>query len=270
MAEQPLSLLRRVFRFPVLGKLWKYIVVVIIYSVFVVLTAQHVVFFDSGVDRTGEAAIAGVLFGWLMGFRTQTAYARWWDGRSLWGQLVNDSRNLMLKATTYVHDPIDQAKLASALARFAEELRDHLRRPIKSPGPHRPMLVADEIFRLIRGWNESGRIDGYTFLALDKHVQQLMNVCGACEKIRSAPFPASYSALLRKGIVGYLLFLPWMMTDEHGWVTVPVTVMVAYAVVGLELIASGMDDPFGFDGDDLQLDDIVETIRRSTVGRVVE
>ncbi|MCE9560605.1 MAG: hypothetical protein K8U57_00990 [Planctomycetes bacterium] len=264
MPTQTIKELRRAFRFPVLGRLSKYIVAVTIYATLVVHFGRGLIWVESSPDRTGEAAIAGVLFGWLMGFRTTTAYTRWWDGRGLWGQLVNDSRNLILKASVYVKDPTERAKLGEVVARFAEALRDHLRLPPKSPGPHKPMLVADELFRLIRGWNESGQIDGFTFLAFDQHAQQLMNVCGACEKIRSTPLTASYRGLLRKGIAFYLLLLPWLMNDEHGWLTVPVTVLVAYAVVGMELIASNIEDPFGTDGDDLRIDAIVETIRRAT------
>jgi putative membrane protein len=91
-----------------------------------------------------------------------------------------------------------------------------------------------------------------------------MNVCGACEKIRATPLASSYRGLLRKGITGYLLLLPWVTYDDIGWVTVPVCILTTYAIVGLELIASGIEDPFGYDGDDLPLDEIVETIRRAT------
>ncbi len=90
-----------------------------------------------------------------------------------------------------------------------------------------------------------------------------MNVCGACEKIRSTPLAWSYRGLLRKGIAAYILLLPWLLNDDIGWLTIPVAVLLAYAVVGLELIATSIEDPFGTDGDDLKIDEIVETIRRS-------
>ena len=266
MPEQTLRAVRKVFRFPVLARLWGYIVAVAVYSALVVLFAHDLLHVEPGSvprDRTGEAVMAGILFGWLMSFRTQSAYARWWDGRSLWGQLVNDSRNLFLKAAAYVPDPAERDKLAAALVRFAETLRDRLRLPKRTPGPHLPMEAAGEVVRIIRGWYDAGRIDGFTFLSLDQHAQQLMNVCGACEKIRSTPLTASYRGLLRKGIAAYMLLLPWMIHEDMGWFTVPVCVLLAYAVVGLELIATSIEDPFGYDGDDLPLEDIVATIQRS-------
>jgi putative membrane protein len=259
MPDDPLRTVRKAFRFPILGRLWPYLAVVAAYAVLVVAFGRGL----SSVphDRTGEAALAGIIFGWLLSFRTQAAYARWWDGRGLWGQLVNDSRNLALKAAVYISDPVEREKLAAAVVRFAEALRDHLRLPKKSPGPHLPMAIAREVIAMIRGWQESGRIDGFAFLALDQHAQQLMNICGACEKIRATPLAASYRSLLRKGIMAYMILLPWLLNDDIGWYTIPVVILVAYAVVGLELIATDIEDPFGTDGDDLPLDDIVETIR---------
>ena len=270
MPQQSLRAVRKVFRFPVLGRLWKYVVAVAVYAALVVAFGHHIFPPDSGVrrDRTGEALIAGIIFGWLMSFRTQTSYARWWDGRSLWGQLVNDSRNLFLKSAACIPDTAEREKLAGALVRFAEALRDRLRVPKRTPGPHLPMAAAGEVIRLIRGWYDAGRIDGFTFLSLDQHAQQLMNVCGACEKIRATPLATSYRGLLRKGIAGYMLLLPWMLHNEIEWLTVPVAVLVSYAVIGLELIATSIEDPFGYDGDDLPLEEIVATIRRSANGEM--
>jgi len=257
------------FRFPVLGRLWKYLFAVAAYSALVVALGRGLIFAE-GVpiphDRSGEAVVAGIIFGWLLSFRTQTSYKRWWEGRNLWGQLVNDSRNLLLKVVAFLPDPNERERLAAALVRFAEALRDHLRSTKKAIGPHEPMVIAGKVNGLIRKWYESGQIDGYVFLALDQHARQLMNVCGACEKIRSTPLASSYRRLLRKGIVGYMLLLPWLLNDDIGWLTIPQAILVAYAVVGLELIATSIEDPFGTDGDDLRLDEIVETIRQSVFG----
>lgn len=264
MPEQTLNAVRRVFRFPVLGRLWKYLVAIAVYSALVVQFGTGLYATQGGPPRrAGELVIASILFGWLMSFRTQASYSRWWDGRGLWGQLVNDSRNLVLKTAAYVADPVERAKMAAVVVRFAEALRDRLRLPIRNPGPHLPMAAAGEVFQTIRRWQAEGKIDGFALLALDRHGQELMNICGACEKIRATPLAASYRGLLRKGITGYLLFLPWGMSEAAGWVTVPACVLTAYALVGLELIATSIEDPFGYDGDDLPLDDIVETIRRA-------
>lgn len=267
MPEQTIRAFRKVFRFPVLVRLWPFLIAIAVYSSLVVQFGRGLIL-QGGIphDRTGEAVLAGILFGWLLSFRTLSAYNRWWDGRGLWGQLVNDSRNLYLKAVAYIPDRSECEKLSALLTRFAESLRDHLRLPKNAPGPHLPMTISGEVIRLVRSWQEAGRIDGFAFLALDQHAQQLMNVCGACEKIRSTPLASSYRGLLRKGITAYMILLPWLLNDDVGWLTVPIAILLAYAVVGLELIATSIEDPFGNDGDDLKTDEIVETIRRSVSG----
>lgn len=267
MPEETFQVVRTVYRFPVLNRLWRYVVAAAVYAALVATFGGHMVVPDPTREpraRVGEVVLFGILFGWLMSFRTQAAYARWWEGRGLWGQLVNESRNLALKAGAHVPEPAEREKLGALLARFAEALRDHLRLPNGTPGPHLPMGVASEVFRLLREWRDSGRLDGFAFLTLDSHAQQLMNVCGACERIRSTPLTTSYRGLLRKGITGYLLVLPWLLSDL-GWWSVLITALVTYALVSLELIALGIEDPFGFDGDDLPLDEIVVTIKKSVL-----
>jgi len=41
--------------------------------------------------------VIGFVLSLLLVFRTNTAYDRWWEGRKVWGKLVNDSRNLATK-----------------------------------------------------------------------------------------------------------------------------------------------------------------------------
>jgi putative membrane protein len=266
MPEETLRAVRKTFRFPILVRLWPYLAATGAYAVLVVLFGERIHSTESGrtvPDFTSEALLTGIVFGWLLSFRTVTAYARWWEGRGLWGRLINSSRNLRLKANTLVSDASDRARLGELLARFGEELRDHLRRPKNAEGPHVPMAIAGEIYSLINAWRVEGRIDGFGFLALDAEARGLMEVCGACEKIRNTPLVTSYRGLLRKGITAYILFLPWLLHLDNGWLTVPFTLLVVYAVVGLELIASNIEDPFGFEGDNLPLDRYAAAIRAS-------
>ena len=39
-------------------------------------------------------SVLGFVISLLLVFRTNTAYDRWWEGRKLWGTIVNTSRNL--------------------------------------------------------------------------------------------------------------------------------------------------------------------------------
>ena len=53
-------------------------------------------------------SILGIILGLFLVFRTNTAYDRWWEGRKLWGALVNNTRNLAIKISTFIKDPEDR------------------------------------------------------------------------------------------------------------------------------------------------------------------
>ena len=70
------------------------------------------------VDDWGSAAslINTLILGLLMSFRNSAAYARWWEARSLWGKLVNDSRNLAAKCAAFVPaDVLAHSSIAAIL-----------------------------------------------------------------------------------------------------------------------------------------------------------
>ena len=100
-------------------------------------------------------------------------------------------------------------------------------------------------------------------LWLDPHVRGLMDVCGACERILHSPIPQSYRALLRHGLVLYLVSAPWFVADQLGYWSVPAIGILTYFLLGIELTAEVVENPFGTEGDDLELASYCETIRRS-------
>jgi putative membrane protein len=224
----------------------------------------------------GELAVVNaVLLGVLLAFRNKEAYERWWEARKLWGQLVNDTRNLAAKVTAFIAPPADDRRtLARLLVGFAVALKLHLRGKSSLqavPGfeadpatpTHVPAYLARRVLKLVHDWRAAGQVSDIEFLTLDPHLRALMDVCGACERIRGTPVPLSYRALLRHGTVLYLLTAPWFMTAEYGYWAVVVVCLLAYFLLGTELTAENVEDPFGHDADDLALTAFCDTIRKS-------
>jgi len=224
----------------------------------------------------GEMAVVNaVLLGVLLGFRNREAYERWWEARKLWGQLINDSRNLCLKVASLVNPPTEERQaFARLVIGFAVALKRHLRvaQPLQTvPGfdsdpatpTHVPAHLAGRVFEQLKVWKVAGKISEMEFLALDPHARALMDVCGACERIRSSPVPLSYRALLRHGTVLYLLSAPWFMSAEYGYWAIAIVCLMAYFLLGTELTAENVEQPFGDDADDLTLTTFCETIRKS-------
>ena len=264
MKRQPFAALLTAFQVPIFRKLWKFLLPLFFYSTLVVVLDHFLpeLGATTWTRHAAEAVLTGILFGWFLGFRTNAAYARWWEGRVLWGQLINESRNLSLKARClFMATPATVVQLSDGLVSFADELRLHLRSTQVTA--HRPLAIAGEIMGMIYAENSAGRIDGWQLLTLNEHAKALMEICGGCERIKNTPLPASYRGLLRQGIATYMLILPWFLAGDLGWLTIPTTLVVGYALIGLEIIAETIESPFDADPDHLTLDEMVATIRRN-------
>jgi putative membrane protein len=223
------------------------------------------------------ATTLGVTIGVLVVLRNNAANDRWWEARKLWGQLINDSRNLALKARAHAAaEPEEHRYLARLLAGFAQALRLHLRgipgvRAVPgfeaepSDFRHGPGYVAELVHRLLNRWNREGKLRDTVWM-LDVHARALMDICGACERIRNTPLAASYRALVRCGIGLYILVAPWVVCPEMGWWGVGLMVLEFAFLLGIELTAEAIEEPFGTDPDDLPLEAYCQTVETFVYG----
>lgn len=229
-----------------------------------------------------HAALTLVL-GWLLVFRTNTSYARWWEARTLWGSLINTVRNLSLKMVDLIRIPeADVDRVRKSLTAVAWVLKDHLRdgvnldddelpdRPETAP-QHVPAYFVSLLYSRVRAWREAGVIDGQTLIVLDEDLRKLMEIVGACERIRNTRLARSYRTFARQCVFLYVATLPWGIVDDFGWWTVPLTAILSYFMLGLETVAEHTEEPFGHDEDDLDLEGYCRTIEASVTeifGRV--
>lgn len=210
-------------------------------------------------------SILGIILGLLLVFRTNTAYDRWWEGRRLWGQLVNTSRALahaldaMLPRTSDRRDDY-----ATLLGKFPRALADHLRRPRDAGGPHVPNEVVRSLSRALHEDIQAGHLPREAIIALTPMVSVLDDVCGACERIRNTPIPFSYSSYVKQFVMLYALVMPFGLVREFGYGTVIASMFTFFATMGLELLATEIEEPFGTDRNDLPLDEIAQRIAGDT------
>jgi putative membrane protein len=245
-------------------------------AVYGVAAGLVVRWWDIRVPDWGSAAsvVNTVILGMLLSFRNRVAYDRWWEARGLWGQLTNDSRNLAAKLAAFLPaEVLARARVAELLAGFAEALKRHLQGEVPRlrdlPGleheeadpAHVPLYLARRLFAVVAGWKRAGHLDGAVLWVLDAHLRGLLDVCGACEKIRHTPLSPSYKSLLRAGLVLNLLIAPWLTLPEVGFWAVPAFELVCFFLLGVELIDSVVEEPFGRERDDLDLDRYCRTIR---------
>ena len=224
--------------------------------------------------------LLGFAISMLLVFRTNTAYDRWWEGRKLWGSLLNNSRNLATKLNSILpkEDSNNREFFIHAIPRFAKELKHHLHSEATrlalddQPHPeipdfdlkkHLPNQVAMTIMNRIYLLQKQGIISGEQLLVLNGELTSLMDICGACERIKNTPIPYSYSSFIKKFIFFYILTLPVGYVFNLSYWVIPVVVFVFYVLASLEIIAEEIEDPFGKDVNDLPMQKMAENIGKN-------
>lgn len=255
-------------------RLWPTVTVAAAYTfcVWLIYDWQHL---ERPVWADQASVVNALVVGVLVGFRTKAAYDRWWEGRILWGELTNQSRNVCLKADAFVKlTQSEKDGFARLVAAFPFALMRHLRgTPALREIPgfesdpatprHVPAYLAEKIIATINGWRAEGRLDGHCHQMLDVHTSAFMNVCGACERIRGTPLPGAFLALLRHGLILSFIAAPWHLAASLGGWAVVVQAILVYFLFGIELTAEEVEQPFAFDPNDLPLERYCETIARS-------
>lgn len=231
---------------------------------------------EVGDTASGLHAALSLIVGWLLVFRTNTAHSRWWEARTLWGSLVNASRNLAMKVSRLGSVPPDELRRAQRLLTdFPVALKLHLRQEpasetfcgaggqIQGTWTHAPLAIASELYSLLGSWHKRGYVDGDLMRVIDTEALRLMDICGGCERIQRTRIIRSYRVFARQCVLLFLITLPWGIVEDFGWWTVPLTALTAYFMLGMEIVAEHVEEPFGYDDDDLDLDALCRTIDQS-------
>lgn len=217
-------------------------------------------------------SLLGIVIGLLMVFRTNTAYERWWEGRKLWGSLLNNTRNIAIKIHVMLPTANQEVriKVVELMSNFATALQYHLTHQLSKEQKfigdvepkHQPNLLATQLYELVNELHKKEHINGYQFLALNNELQALTDITGACERIKKTPIPYSYSLFIKKFLFIYIMTMPFSFVSDFGYWIVLITTFVFYVLVSLELIAEEIEDPFGGDANDLPTKKIADNIRK--------
>jgi putative membrane protein len=240
--------------------------------------ATAVVYYAPNVVQTPSLLDASVAFalGLLMALRVNRAYERWWEARTLWGTLINASRNLAVKMEAFAHpDPAEARRAHALISAFSRALRDQLRggaRLAALPGferedadpQHVPSWIVKRIYQKVCDWTRDGRISEHQLRMLDLEARILLDVAGGCERIRITSLPPLLTWVTRLAILGVLLTAAWALRDELGWQLVPLTGFGAFFVLSIETLSDAMEHPFGTELNQLDLSDMCETIACTT------
>lgn len=228
--------------------------------------------------------IPNIVLGLMLVFRTNTAYERFWEGRKLWGNLINTVRNLARQIWVAVleQETGDRQRKQAALrllAAFAVATKLHLRQeqvnaelePLVHPdqltklqSAHNPPLeIAFWLSDYLHGQHRDDRLDRYQLAAMQQLLNQMVDTLGGCERILKTPIPLAYNIHLKQLLLLYCLTLPFQLVGSMGWGTGLTVALISFTLFGIEEIGIEIENPFGHDPNDLPLDVICETMQRN-------
>lgn len=227
--------------------------------------------------------LIGVALGIFLGFRNSASYDKFWEGRKLFGALVNTSRNLTRQLYFLTSDSKDNEEFryfreifVTRVIAYAHALRCHLRnenpaeeiKKFLSPedltqileSSHHPLAILQQLSRELAIARDRRWLNELNHLVMDAQINELTNILGSCERIKNTPIPFSYAVLIHRIVASYCFFLPFGLVETTGILTPIVVLMISYAFFELDAIGDEIEDPFGLQPNDLPLAAITRNI----------
>ncbi|CAE6464361.1 unnamed protein product [Rhizoctonia solani] len=97
-------------------------------------------------------------------------------------------------------------------------------------------------------------VDVPTINTLLLGLNQLVDSLSSLERILTTPIPFSYGVHLWTVCLLYVFFLPFQLWPVMKWVTIPATSIAAFLFFGFLVAGEEIENPFGYDKNDLNLD----------------
>ncbi|WP_448502204.1 bestrophin family protein [Sphingomonas sp.] len=225
--------------------------------------------------------IFGTVLALFLGFRVNSAYERWWEGRTLWGLMINASRNLAREAIAFLPDAPQNAidlKRSVVLRHIAyvHALRCQLRRTGECPEVYQLLSKAEADEAMGRANPANGFLDG-TGKRLDEArangwidtIQQtqiesvmvdIANAQGGMERLKNTPLPVQYRFFPSFFTRIFCVLLPVGVVETLGWATPIGSTIAGLMFLAAHKIADDLTDPFANSPHDLPLTAMCRTI----------
>ncbi|MFT4978708.1 MAG: putative membrane protein [Myxococcota bacterium] len=206
--------------------------------------------------------IMGSAIGIFASFRSNQAYDRWWEGRKLWGRLINSSRHWSTQVVHYVGT--DNSALAEQIVLrhcgYVHALRCLLRKQdpwtdadflrhiepdeaLKGSTNLTHALLDRQMADLVALANDE-KLDERRLESFDDTLIDLLNIQGGCERIKGTPLPRGYAMIVELMIQIFAIMLPFSLVHEMGIIAVPMNALVCLAFALISEAGRVLEDPF--------------------------
>jgi len=166
--------------------------------------------------------------------------------------------SLLVRQLTKRGRDIKGKKAARARATMREHVVSH----------NIPLEISLYLSSYISALQARKAIDPATTTSLLNALLSLTDSLTGLERILTTPIPFSYSIHLWAVTVMYCLVLPFQIWTALGWITIPGTAAVAFVFFGFLVAGEEIENPFGYDKNDLNMDYFTHVIIRNELRAV--
>jgi putative membrane protein len=254
-----------------------------------VITALHGDLFERKIPLNFVPfSLIGLALAIFLGFRNSTSYARYWEGRTLWGAVLNETRALTRQALTFTDARSEVPAFTARLIAFVHALRHQLRKTdpaadfqrLLSPADcdrlrtarYKPALLLLMVGEWLRERRLAQQLAPTLIQAMEVPLGRLTEALGGCERIASTPIPFTYAVIIHRTIYLYCALLPFGLVDAIGPMTPVIVAFIAYTFLALEALSAEVEEPFGTEANDLALDAMsamIEATLREMMGEAL-
>lgn len=259
----------------IVSEVWKPLSLLFVWDVIVTVTYYVLPFRAPSLPLT----IFGSALALFLGFRSNSAYQRWWEGRGLWGLMINASRNLARAARNFLPDP-DAAALKREIVfrqiAYVNALRCQLRRqPLDETvasymarGGEDPALlrtnaangILDGTGRRIDTAMRKGWLDTIQQSRMESVLIDIANAQGGMERLKNTPLPNQYRFFPTLFTHLFCILLPIGLVETLQFATPLGSTIAGLMFLAVLAIGDDLVDPFANTVHDLPLSAMCRTI----------
>jgi putative membrane protein len=264
------------------GNLW-FLIISTVFSAVAIYYIDETIF--AGLSY--PAGFLGTALAFLIGFRNNSGYDRWWEARKIWGKLINDSRHFSLKVVGFVSNhwnkELDerllketQQTLTYRHISFVWSLNKHLRK-LDWKESIQPFLKQEEFEQLkkeqhiplallknqvlhLKTLYENKYIDDFRHMQFDTIMENFNDALGKSERIKNTVFPMQYNWFMKYAISVFSFIFPFSLAGHLGYWSIPFSIIIGYVFIMLEYVGRYIETPFENQVNDTPMDALSRTI----------
>jgi len=259
----------------IVAEVWKPLVILFIWDVIVTVSYYALEFKAPSLPLT----LFGTVLALLIGFRDNSAYQRWWEGRVLWGSMINASRSLARATRNFLPDPEAHDLKRSIVLRhiaYVNALRCQLRKQTPDPevlrflskGEAEPALarvntangLLDGTGRRIADAQRKGWIDTIQQTQMEAVLVDIANAQGGMERVKNTPLPNQYRFFPTLFTHLFCILLPIGLVESLGFATPLGSTVAGLMFLAVLQIGDDLVDPFANTVHDVPLTAMCRTI----------